>query len=562
MESFTSISKRVHVFSVVIIIIAIAVVIGVIGIAVTAVNNDNVYFAGQLLYIVLSLAAALFVFMVISNLLLIRRINKASEKERVASELNQVFIDSAPYVIALWKKDSVNPVFVNDQAKAFFGIDNTKLITDNLFSISPEYQPCGTPTALKAVEVVFKTYDIGYHRFEWLHHKKDGTLIPSECIFMSFIRNGEEMLVSYTRDLTEIKAAEAAADKARLALEHRERLLSTVNQAAVTLLAIDDESEIEAATIHSMETIGICLEADRICLNRCFKEDSGIRISPVEQWHLDKDDSDISKLTIDHLPAGSYPMLEQLISSEISYNGPISNLPANEQKFFIKSQSQKSIVIIPLMIDGQLWGLINIDFFHEEKILSEKEMDIMHSAGLMFVNVHNRFENKELAITDPLTGVRNRRFFMESSLRELENCISLNEEYSLIITDVDSFKLINDKYGHSVGDEALKIFTARVKHVLKHETMLARYGGEEFVVTLTGVNHEDAIKTAWRINKAIEDSPFRVGDIEIRVTASFGVASISPECNSLPEIIKSADKALYEAKNSGKNTVVGANSVL
>jgi len=141
--------------------------------------------------------------------------------------------------------------------------------------------------------------------------------------------------------------------------------------------------------------------------------------------------------------------------------------------------------------------------------------------------------------------------------RELQGCIGKNRDFSLIMADIDFFKKVNDRYGHTVGDEVLKVFTARLRHVLKEGTMLARYGGEEFAVALPGVGYNSALKAAWRMKSHVEDSVFLVGDLKIKVTASFGVATDTAHNATLLEIINHADKALYKAKESGRNTVVG-----
>jgi two-component system cell cycle response regulator len=185
-------------------------------------------------------------------------------------------------------------------------------------------------------------------------------------------------------------------------------------------------------------------------------------------------------------------------------------------------------------------------------------MDIMRSAGMMFVNVFSRIMQRKLAVTDALTGVHNRRYFMEAAEIELQRCIDRKSDYALIMADIDNFKTVNDRYGHSVGDEVLKIFAARLKNALKHSTLIYRYGGEEFIITLPGVSSENAIKTDWRLQKVIAASSFQIDDLELSITASFGVASMIAQRSTLIDITNNADKALYMAKSKGKNTVVGA----
>jgi len=162
-----------------------------------------------------------------------------------------------------------------------------------------------------------------------------------------------------------------------------------------------------------------------------------------------------------------------------------------------------------------------------------------------------------LAYTDPLTGINNRRFFVLAAEKELESSNTEDKPFSLLMLDVDHFKEINDKYGHPIGDEVLRILTKRIKTVLRSDALMARYGGEEFVIMLKNTITKNAMTTAWRIRKTVERTKFSIEDQGIKVTVSIGVASKTSSSSSLEEIIESADAALYKAKNSGRNTVVG-----
>jgi len=160
------------------------------------------------------------------------------------------------------------------------------------------------------------------------------------------------------------------------------------------------------------------------------------------------------------------------------------------------------------------------------------------------------------AFTDSLTGARNRRYFMETAEKELLECIEGDFPFSVIVIDVDHFKKVNDTYGHPVGDEVLKIVVARIGNVLKHDTLFARLGGEEFVITLPRLAQYSVLKTAERIRGSVEASPFHIGGLDIGVTISLGVATSADDALALSEILGNADKALYRAKQSGRNRVV------
>ena len=129
-------------------------------------------------------------------------------KEEETHELNQALINAAPYVIGLWD-DSGNLKVASPQAMDFFGIPDPRMVADDLYAYSPEFQPCGTPTPVKAAAYAAKAYKEGEARFEWLHKRTDGELLPAECFYKIYKYKGKNLLLSYTRDLREIKAAEA-----------------------------------------------------------------------------------------------------------------------------------------------------------------------------------------------------------------------------------------------------------------------------------------------------------------------------------------------------------------
>ena len=163
----------------------------------------------------------------------------------------------------------------------------------------------------------------------------------------------------------------------------------------------------------------------------------------------------------------------------------------------------------------------------------------------------------ELAITDGLTGLHNRRY-LDSHLQTLfERAASRQRPLSLLISDIDRFKRINDTHGHAAGDEVLREFARRLRKNVRGIDLACRYGGEEFVVVMPDTEQAVAERVAERIRQEIEMLPFGPeGAAALDVTVSIGVASISPAADTLEALLKRADGALYEAKKSGRNRVV------
>ncbi len=166
----------------------------------------------------------------------------------------------------------------------------------------------------------------------------------------------------------------------------------------------------------------------------------------------------------------------------------------------------------------------------------------------------------ELAVTDPLTGLNNRRY-LDSHLNVLFNrSMARGRPLSVLITDIDRFKQVNDTYGHDGGDQILKEFANRVRSTVRGADLACRYGGEEFVVVMPDTSPEVAAAVAERLRAAIESTPFllKSSGETLNITASFGISSRIASVITPDQLMKQADLALYQAKNTGRNRVVAS----
>ncbi len=164
----------------------------------------------------------------------------------------------------------------------------------------------------------------------------------------------------------------------------------------------------------------------------------------------------------------------------------------------------------------------------------------------------------ETAIRDPLTGIFNRGYFDERLESEVAFAHRHETPMSVLMVDIDHFKLVNDRFGHAVGDAALRVVTASVQRMLRPEDVFARYGGEEFVILARDVELENAVVLARRIREHVERLEMPWGQNVVRVTLSIGVAALvpgGPPVNART-LMNTADRAMYEAKARGRNTVV------
>lgn len=164
-------------------------------------------------------------------------------------------------------------------------------------------------------------------------------------------------------------------------------------------------------------------------------------------------------------------------------------------------------------------------------------------------------QSKEIAIQDQLTNMLNRRGFGEYAAKTYATARRLHRPVAVIMSDIDRFKNINDKFGHATGDLALVHFANILKVERRVDDILARVGGEEFALILPGTNLKDAMQIADDLCRRLEESPFEIDGASHTMTASFGVASLSSNDSCLSDVIVRADRALYRSKRAGRNRV-------
>ncbi len=193
----------------------------------------------------------------------------------------------------------------------------------------------------------------------------------------------------------------------------------------------------------------------------------------------------------------------------------------------------------PLMEDGQVNGVVTV--FRDISERKEQEQRL-----------------QELATTDPLTGLNNRRAFMERLSEELQLHHRLQYSSSLLMVDFDHFKEINDQYGHQAGDQVLKHFAQVARDCLRQTDLLGRLGGEEFAILLPGTELKGAIHLAELLRERMESSPTTVENGEIPMTLSIGVTTLCVEDKDPSDVLNRADRALYQAKDQGRNQYVAA----
>lgn len=169
---------------------------------------------------------------------------------------------------------------------------------------------------------------------------------------------------------------------------------------------------------------------------------------------------------------------------------------------------------------------------------------------------------QKLAYYDELTGVLNRRAGNASFIVEVERCVRNDQNLSVTMIDIDYFKKVNDTYGHQTGDIVLREVANILRKTIRPYDIVCRYGGEEFLIIAEVNNEHEAQQLFERVRLAVSALEIKAGKLTLNITASFGVYIVSPSAQlTLHEMVKYADKALYQAKGEGRNRVI-VNSAL
>lgn len=220
---------------------------------------------------------------------------------------------------------------------------------------------------------------------------------------------------------------------------------------------------------------------------------------------------------------------------------------------------------VSMIVVGGIFVFVLLALYYRQQRIRQRERK---EAWLEMEESHKALErkNRDLislseqlrvqSITDPLTGSFNRRFFVESSSKMISLAQRHHQALSIVMIDVDHFKNINDVYGHPAGDEVLKMIAAIYRGELREDDIFARYGGEEFIMALAHTNEREAEIVAERLRKKVMDTVIELEGEMVQITVSTGITQLYVQDKDITALIKRADEALYEAKESGRNCVV------
>ena len=254
--------------------------------------------------------------------------------------------------------------------------------------------------------------------------------------------------------------------------------------------------------------------------------------------------------------------MNRILNSMNNENYIVKVMVSNENVLRYPTASNRGIrfcAFIPLVLDGSLIGALvlehrNAEDLDEDKVRFQLYDKILKCTSLVLQNMLYTEDLIAMVSLDQLTGVYNRRYLDIALEEQVEIHNNLDLVMGVSLLDIDFFKKFNDTYGHQFGDIVLKEISNHIKSMLGDNSWVARYGGEEFVVYFGRTDKTFVMNRLEEIRKSIEDLVLTDGEVEAKVTVSFGVAFNSKGLNA-EQIVKRADNALYQSKENGRNRI-------
>ena len=229
-----------------------------------------------------------------------------------------------------------------------------------------------------------------------------------------------------------------------------------------------------------------------------------------------------------------------------------------ELPYYQVGHMMRSILAVPLLRQERVIGVLSLQA-RRSHVYDKQHLQLLETlaaqAAVALENAVLYEKTRQLALTDPLTGLYNRRYLFALGMREIQRARRFNHPLTAAMIDLDDFKQVNDTYGHHIGDEVLRQWAQRTSSCLREVDVLGRYGGEEFGIFLPETSLEQALDLARRLRDAVSATPFLTEAGPIHITASIGLAAWNESITSPATLLQEADFAQYAAKHTGKNRI-------
>lgn len=482
-----------------------------------------------------------------SGKIILRSDRKARERE----ELFKSLFMKSPVSIIIHDTNTGDIVNANPRAWTAYGYSSLDELKPNDFWIEPPY------SFEDALRLIRKADQEGSRRFEWLNRRKTGEYFWEDVHLGPILINGKKRIMAVSIDITERKRAEES-------LHEHEALKHLLMDLATRCINVSLEM-IDQAINEILEKIGKFTQADRLYI---FRHDHAKQtFSNIHEWCA----QGISPV-IDNNQAIPFEFFRDML--DLFEKGNIVHIPYvdrmredHKMRAIFLQHDIKSLIMVPMLQDGISIGFVGFDSVKNTRKFTENEINILKVLAGVISSVLARqqaeetirrtsLKLREMAMTDELTGLSNRRFFFTQGEKEIERAKRFKTPVSLLMVDLDNFKKINDTLGHQAGDKVLQSVASVFADNIRQIDILGRIGGEEFCVFLPNTSRKDATVLAERLRLEVEQTTCLVQGLPVNVTVSIGLVSSNGDALILDSLLSRADVAMYQAKSKGRNRIV------
>lgn len=388
-------------------------------------------------------------------------------------------------------------------------------------------------------------------------------------------KSGADKFISKTTSFEEIeKSVNDLIEKNPIANDYKSTLLeNTVSDEAVQnqVNSVLDELLMNSTFLNEFRDLGEFLTHEKVLVEKIFKLFSSfmeynvagiffnnLNKNEKKMLHLDINKNAVSGFIVEKIKRDFFAAIPGLFDFTIrDFGHEIFRETVESGETILTTEEFKTIHIIPLISEDFLLGGICLYNKEECDYTEFKFYKTMISELLLLFKMRYLYSETEyLSVTDGLTGLYNRRHFEYNIEREFLRTKRYPSDLSLAMIDIDFFKNVNDTYGHQFGDYVLREMSNVIVSSFRKTDMIYRYGGEELAVILTETPVDSALIPLERLKNKIAQHKFSHNDIEATISVSIGISAVSAMIQSQSELVETADKALYKAKQDGRNRVV------
>jgi len=470
-----------------------------------------------------------------------KQIKRALQEEE---ERYRLLFEKAGDSIFLMKEDRF--VDCNPATLIMFGCSRDQIINQTPYRYSPEYQPDGMLSQDKALEKINAAFQKGTQFFEWSHLKYNGSEFDAEVTLNVIEISGQPHILANVRDITHRKKTERELELSRTKLLSQNESLWLINNLSNRL---HGNQSIETIINETLDALLGVTETTHVAIYLLDESKESLILSANHGFDAETVKAGMKIPLKDSLSGYALNKGEIIFSCDFEKDNRLDK----KIKQLLLSSNIHSGIVVPLIYRGNIYGSINLLYKikHEFTDIEKETLYVIGntvSQSLAYAQQINDLEF--MAHHDSLTGLSNRALFHKVFKSKLDS-FSL-QSAALLLLDLDRFKEINDTLGHHTGDELLQKIGPRLNQFFSDESVLiSRLGGDEFTVLIDNISDkQDVLNFAEKLLRCLRE-PIDVKSMKLEVDASIGIAMFPEDGKDSHALLRSADVAMYEAKNKG-----------